>query len=157
MAANQKIVIPDLGDFDQVEVIEVLVSKGDSIEKDDSLVVLETDKASMEVPAEFSGTIESLDISVGDKVSAGDVIGSISTADNGESNKAEQKQSNNQESPAPAQSAAQKAPQTNNAPEDAVDLVVIGAGPAGYSAAFRAADLGLSVTLVERYATLGGV
>lgn len=155
MAANQKIVIPDLGDFDQVEVIEVLVSKGDPIKKDDSLVVLETDKASMEVPAEFSGTIESLDISVGDKVSAGDVIGSINTADDDSNNNA--KQSNVKE-PQTANAPQEKAkPAGNSAPEDSVDLVVIGAGPAGYSAAFRAADLGLSVTLVERYATLGGV
>lgn len=150
MAETQKIIIPDLGDFDQVEVIEVLVSSGDQVKKDDSLIVLETDKASMEVPAEYDGTITSLEINVGDKVSAGDAIGSIETAGNASSSSAQPKQQ-------AAEPATNNKQTDNNAGQEGVDLVVIGAGPAGYSAAFRAADLGLSVTIIERYSTLGGV
>ncbi len=148
------IVVPDLGDFKDVDVIEVLVKVGDSVKKDDSLAVLETDKASMEIPAEFDGVITAFNIKVGSKVSTGDVIGEINDG--------------SAASPAPAAAPAAEAPKaaaptpapaptSASAPDGAVDVVVLGAGPGGYSAAFRAADLGLKVTLVERYPTLGGV
>lgn len=151
--ATQSIIIPDIGDFDAVEVIEVLVKVGDTIAPEQSLIVLESDKASMEVPATSAGTITTLTVKVGDKVSAGDSIGTLETTGASvapSASKAEEKAS------APAEQKVAPAT-TNNAPEGAVDLVVLGAGPGGYSAAFRAADLGLSVTLIERYNTLGGV
>ncbi len=146
------IVIPDLGDFKDVDVIEVLVKVGDSVKKNDSLAVLETDKASMEVPAEFDGVISELTIKVGSKVSTGDVIGQIDDGSAGAAPAAQPAAAAAPAAPTPAPAVA-----AGNAPAGAVDLVVLGAGPGGYSAAFRAADLGLNVTLVERYPTLGGV
>ena len=164
--ATQPIIVPDLGDFANVDVIEVLVKAGDSVKKEDSLITLETDKASMDVPAPADGVIATLTVKVGDKVSAGDTIGTLDSA-GGASAAAAATAAPAAAKPAPA-AAAQPAPAAQPAaaaapipggpaPEGAVDMLVIGAGPAGYSAAFRAADLGLKVTLIERYQTLGGV
>ncbi|MDO4642288.1 MAG: dihydrolipoyl dehydrogenase [Cardiobacteriaceae bacterium] len=154
--ATQSIIVPDLGDFSSVDVIEVLVKVGDSVKKEDSLITLETDKASMEVPAPADGVIATLTVKVGDKVSAGDSIGtleseggsatSVSTA-----SPVTDDQTVENKQPTPVNTIA------SSAPEGAVDMLVIGAGPAGYSAAFRAADLGMKVTLIERHNTLGGV
>ena len=145
--ATQPIVVPDLGDFSNVDIIEVLVKAGDSVKKEDSLITLETDKASMDVPAPADGVIATLTVKVGDKVSAGDTIGTLDIG--GAAAPAADK---------PAAAAAAAAPAAAvGGPAGAVDILVIGAGPAGYSAAFRAADLGLKVTLIERYQTLGGV
>lgn len=149
---KQALVVPDIGDFDKVEVIEVSVKVGDSIQKDDTLITLESDKASMEVPSDFAGTLLSLNVKVGDKVGQGDVIGEVETAESVAPASAAQ----SEPAQAPASTPAPAATATP-APEGAVDLVVLGAGPGGYSAAFRAADLGLNVTLIERYGTLGGV
>ena len=164
--ATQPIIVPDLGDFANVDVIEVLVKTGDSVKKEDSLITLETDKASMDVPAPADGVIATLTVKVGDKVSAGDTIGTLDSA-GGASAAATATAAPAAEKPAAAPAAtqpaaaAQPAPAApipgGPAPEGAVDMLVIGAGPAGYSAAFRAADLGLKVTLIERYQTLGGV
>ncbi|MDJ0793275.1 MAG: dihydrolipoyl dehydrogenase [Woeseiaceae bacterium] len=143
--------VPDLGDFADVEVIEILVAPGDVVAVEDPLITLETDKASMDVPAEQAGTIASVDVKVGDRVSQGDVIVSIepSAADVPvESVESTQKMS------APEIVAATNV--TGEATHKA-QLVVIGAGPGGYTAAFRAADLGLDVVLIERYPVLGGV
>ena len=164
--ATQPIIVPDLGDFANVDVIEVLVKAGDSVKKEDSLITLETDKASMDVPAPADGVIATLTVKVGDKVSAGDTIGTLDST-GGASAAATATAAPAAAKPAPA-AAAQPAPAAQpaaaaapipggTAPEGAVDMLVIGAGPAGYSAAFRAADLGLKVTLIERYQTLGGV
>lgn len=139
---KQAITIPDIGDFEQVDVIEVLVKVGDKVNIDDSLIVLESDKASMEVPATIAGEIVELSVKVGDKVKSGDTIGQI------QSDASSKEEKKTETAPAPVAS---------KAPEDAYDLVVLGAGPGGYSAAFRAADLGLKVALIERYNTLGGV
>lgn len=152
---KQALVIPDIGDFDKVDVIEVSVKVGDTIRKDDTLLTLESDKASMEVPSEFGGTLLSLNVKVGDKVGRGDVIGEIELTDAAPAAQAAAPQPAAQEKAPVAQAAAPAL--VGNAPEGAVDLVVLGAGPGGYSAAFRAADLGLNVTLIERYSTLGGV
>ena len=149
MAVHLK--VPDLGDFADVEVIEILVAPGDVVAVEDPLITLETDKASMDVPAEQAGTIASVDVKVGDRVSQGDVIVSIepSAADVPvESVESTQKMS------APEIVAATNV--TGEATHKA-QLVVIGAGPGGYTAAFRAADLGLDVVLIERYPVLGGV
>lgn len=146
--ATQAIIVPDLGDFSEVDVIEVLVKPGDSVKAEDGIITLETDKASMEVPAPAAGKIVSLSVKIGDKVSAGSQIATLETAT---------------QNPIPTAASEPEKPKThqtqisNKLPEDAVDMLVIGAGPAGYSAAFRAADLGMKVTLIERYATLGGV
>ena len=146
MAKTQAITLPDIGDFDAVEVIEVLVKVGDDVSIEDSLIVLESDKASIEVPATTAGKIVALTVKVGDKVKSGDRIGSMETPE---------ETSDDEKKPAP--SAATAASGTKSPAGEAAELVVLGAGPGGYSAAFRAADLGLKVTLIERYPTLGGV
>lgn len=158
---KQLILVPDIGDYDDVPVIEVLVKVGDRIEKEQPLLVLESDKATMEVPADAAGTITSIAVKVDDKVKKGTVIAEIEV----EAGAASQPT-------APAAATAQaSAPQAPTAPiavsnaasafqgnvDHECDLLVLGAGPGGYSAAFRAADLGLNVILVERYPTLGGV
>ena len=128
------LIIPQLGDFDEVEVIEIHIKEGDCIEKNDPLITLETEKAAMDVPAEFSGIITSLNIQLGDKISEGDLIGEIAN----EKQESETKQVDEQK-------------------DNEYDLIVIGAGPGGYTAAFRAADLGLKVALVDKNSDLGGV
>lgn len=150
MARLDPIIIPDIGD-DSVEVIEIMVKPGDTVNVDDSLLTLESDKASTEVPAISAGKIATLTVNIGDKVNSGDTIGTLEVAGEAAS-PAPEKPAATEPKPAPA---AKPAPA--NAPDGAIDLVVLGSGPGGYSAAFRAADLGLKVTLIERYNTLGGV
>jgi len=171
MSKTIDIKIPDIGDFDDVPVIEVLVGVGDEVEKDQSLITLESEKATMEIPSPQSGTIKSLDVNEGDNVAKGAVIGTMEVSeDSGQSDKTEKqpdKQKQQSETPKTADKAAEKPveKQTGQDSQETVsqdhnydtDLVVIGAGPGGYTAAFRAADLGLKVTLVERYDSLGGV
>jgi dihydrolipoamide dehydrogenase len=158
---KQLILVPDIGDYDDVPVIEVLVKIGDRIEKEQPLLVLESDKATMEVPADAAGIITSIAVKVGDKVKKGTAIAEIEV-EVGAALKPT----------APiAASVSVAVPQAPAAPiavsnavsafqgkvDHECDLLVLGAGPGGYSAAFRAADLGLNVILVERYPTLGGV
>ncbi len=155
--------VPDIGDFDEVSVIELLVNVGDTVAVDQSLITVESDKASMEIPSSHAGVVKALNVKLGDKVSKGVVIMQVEGAQ--------------VEAPAavtaPAAATAPSAPSSSpaapqaaraapavavNAPSDAdCDVLVLGGGPGGYSAAFRAADLGLKVILVERYATIGGV
>ncbi len=152
--------IPDIGNFDSVDVIEVLVKPGDTVAVDDTLLTLESDKASMDVPAEKAGTITEVLVSVGDSVSEGMVIAKLEVAEDSSETKAETKAETKTE---PAQATHQAATaQADDVVMSTIlnpdcDLVVIGGGPGGYSAAFRAADLGLKVILVERYPTIGGV
>ena len=152
------IVIPDLGDFDDVDVIDVLVKPGDAVEKEQSLVTLETDKATMDIPSPAAGVIATVTVAVGDKVSSGSVIGTMDAAADDAAATV---------TPPPV-GAAPPAPERPAPPASApatpvpagefdCDVLVLGSGPGGYSAAFRAADLGLSVVLVERYPRLGGV
>jgi dihydrolipoamide dehydrogenase len=150
MSQIVEVVVPDIGEFKDVEVIEVLVKAGDTVTKEQSLITVESDKASMEIPSSHAGVVQGLRVKLGDKVSQG---AAILTLDAGAAAAAP--------SPAPAQAAAAMA-----APAAArfaggadmeCDVLVLGAGPGGYSAAFRAADLGKKVVLVERYSTLGGV
>ncbi len=178
MSKTKDIKIPDIGDFDNVPVIEVLVAAGDRIDKDQSLVTLESDKATMEIPSPHSGVIKSIDIKEGDNVSIGQVIGSMEVEEADQSEKTDETDdqppskaeasSNTSESTAADSNAetattlpteAPTAEARVQAPEGDFDteLLVLGAGPGGYTAAFRAADLGMDVTLVERYETLGGV
>ncbi|HZV56019.1 MAG TPA: dihydrolipoyl dehydrogenase [Rhodocyclaceae bacterium] len=135
--------VPDIGDFKDVPVIEIHVKPGDTVEAEASLVTLESDKATLDVPAPTAGTVKELKVKIGDKVSEGSVILVMDSA------------------AAAAAATSKAAPATVPAAATSSDfdceMLVLGAGPGGYSAAFRAADLGMKTVLVERYATLGGV
>jgi dihydrolipoamide dehydrogenase len=155
--------VPDIGDFKDVPVITVLVEEGDTVEEETPLVELESDKATMEVPSPAAGKITGLKVKVGDKVSEGDVIMTIDAA--GAEEKTPPKE---QETDTPPEKAEKPAEKKTDAPREApkhtgekgdihAGLVVLGSGPGGYTAAFRAADLGLDVVLIERYPSLGGV
>jgi len=136
-----EVCVPDIGDFNNVPVIEVLVKPGQKIEKDDSLVTLESEKSTMEIPSSHAGTVKSVRLKAGDKVSRGSEILTLEV-----------------EEAAPAEaSAPTAAPEPSATNEIRADVVVLGAGPGGYTAAFRAADLGKKVVLIERYPSLGGV
>jgi dihydrolipoamide dehydrogenase len=149
--------VPDIGDFSDVEIIEVHVSAGDSVKAEDPLITLESDKASMEVPSPREGTVEKVLVSVGDRVSEGSPVVTLSGAISGASD-AGTGEGPPQEKPGGSQRAATPtAAEFGGDADESAELVVIGAGPGGYTAAFRAADLGLDVVLVERYPTLGGV
>jgi dihydrolipoamide dehydrogenase len=165
--ATLEIKVPDIGDFKDVPVIELLVKPGDKVAKEQSLVVLESDKATMEVPSTHGGTVASVLVKVGDRVSQGTAIVTLESEGAAAAAPAA--------APAPAASAPAPAPATAPAATPAAlrealtstlasldadlhaEVLVLGAGPGGYTAAFRAADLGRKVVLVERYATLGGV
>jgi dihydrolipoamide dehydrogenase len=147
--------VPDIGDFTDIPVIEVLVKVGDTIQAEDALVMLESDKATMDVPAPLAGTVAELKVSVGDKVSEGSLILTLQT---GVKDAAPVAPSAHAAAPAAAPVAA-PAPAGSYAGtvDMECEMLVLGAGPGGYSAAFRSADLGMKTALVERYATLGGV
>jgi dihydrolipoamide dehydrogenase len=149
MASNE-VKVPDIGDFKNVEVIEVLVKPGDKVAKEQSLVTLESDKATMEIPSPAAGVVKELRIKVGDKVSQGSAILVLEGAEAAAASPKESPKPSPAPTPSPTPAAAAKG-------DYDCDVVVIGAGPGGYSAAFRAADLGLKTVLVERYPTLGGV
>ncbi|NCC28000.1 MAG: dihydrolipoyl dehydrogenase [Gammaproteobacteria bacterium] len=136
--------VPDIGDFKDVEVIEVLVSPGDSVIEEVSLITLESDKASMEIPAPRAGIVRSVEVAVGDRISEGTLIMTL-----------EVKETHAGGSDAGKTSASTAGAATSQ--DIVTEVVVLGAGPGGYTAAFRAADLGKKVILIERYDTLGGV
>ncbi|HEY3326825.1 MAG TPA: dihydrolipoyl dehydrogenase [Novimethylophilus sp.] len=144
--------VPDIGNFDSVDVIEVLVKAGDGIAKDDSLITLESDKASMDIPSPQAGTVKEVKVKVGDKVAKGSLILMLETA--AATVLASKPAAATENKPAPA--LAPTAAPAGNADLHA-EVLVLGAGPGGYTAAFRAADLGKKVVLVERYPNLGGV
>jgi dihydrolipoamide dehydrogenase len=167
--ASIELKVPDIGDFKEVDIAEVLIKPGDSIAVEQSLITIETDKASMEIPSSHAGVVTELKVKVGDKVSKGSVIG---LAEVGEAApKAAPQPAASAPAPAKAAAATPPATPTPAAPAAApsavpayagtsditCDTVVLGAGPGGYSAAFRSADLGMNTVLVERYETLGGV
>ncbi|NHL70915.1 dihydrolipoyl dehydrogenase [Burkholderia ambifaria] len=148
--------VPDIGDFNGVDVIEVNVKPGDVIEKEQTLITLESDKASMEVPSDVAGTVKEVKVKAGEKVSQGTVIAIVEAA----ANDAAPAKAPEAAKPAPAAAAPAAAPQAGSysgAADIECDMLVLGAGPGGYSAAFRSADLGMKTVLVERYSTLGGV
>ena len=156
--AVMDIKVPDIGDFKDVAVIEVLVAAGDSVRAEQSLVTVESDKASMEIPSSHAGVVKSLLVKLGDKISEGSVLLTleVAAAPAAEAKKPEEKPAPAPASQAPAAPAPVAASFAGSVSSEC-DVLVLGGGPGGYSAAFRAADLGLSVILVERYATLGGV
>jgi dihydrolipoamide dehydrogenase len=161
MSELQEIKVPDIGDFKQVDVIEILVAVGDEVAVEDALITLESDKAAMEVPAPRAGTVRELKIKVGDKVSEGTVILLLEAAVQGAAETQQQPQQESAHKPA-ATPAATPAPAGQTVPYSGktdvqAEVVVLGSGPGGYSAAFRAADLGKKTVLIERYPTLGGV
>ncbi|MBB5019530.1 dihydrolipoamide dehydrogenase [Chitinivorax tropicus] len=144
--------VPDIGGFSDVAVIEVAVKVGDTIQLDDALITLETDKATMDVPATGTGTVKAVHVAVGDKVSEGSLILTLETTS------ASQSAAAPAAAPTPASSSTAPQPASHTGAADlSCDVLVLGAGPGGYSAAFRSADLGQKTILVERYATLGGV
>ncbi|VWB15548.1 dihydrolipoyl dehydrogenase [Burkholderia lata] len=153
--------VPDIGDFSGVDVIEVNVKPGDVIEKEQTLITLESDKASMEVPSDVAGTVKEIKVKAGEKVSQGTVIAIVEAAAGAAAPaKAAEPAKPAAAAPAPAAAAPVPAPQAGSyagAADIECDMLVLGAGPGGYSAAFRAADLGMKTVLVERYSTLGGV
>ena len=155
--------VPDIGDFKDVAIIELLVKPGDTVKPEQSLITVESDKASMEIPSSQAGVVKELKVALGDKVNEGTTILTLEVE--GAAAAVAASAPAPAASPAPAPAAA-PAPTPAPAPQAAqhagaadleCDMLVLGAGPGGYSAAFRAADLGMKVVLVERYATLGGV
>ena len=159
--ATIDIKVPDIGDFAEVTVIELMVKAGDTIRAEQSLITVESDKASMEIPSSHAGVVKELKVKLGDKVKEGSLVLTLEAAADAAAPAPESK-------PAAAPSPAAVTPQAVTSPAPAAasyagtvdqecDLLVLGAGPGGYSAAFRAADLGLKVIVVERYASLGGV
>ena len=153
--------VPAIGDFKNIPIIEVLVKPGDTVKPEDSLVTLESDKATLDVPAPVSGVVRELKAKVGDKVSEGSLILMLETADAATAPAASAPTPAAVATPAtpatPAPAAAAPSASANIKADIQTDVLVLGAGPGGYTAAFRAADLGKKVVLVERYATLGGV
>lgn len=156
MSNSIEIKVPDLGGATDVEVIEVLVSIGDSINVEDSLITVESDKASMDIPAPASGVVTDIKVALGDTINEGDLIVSVDA------------QTSQETQPSTASTASTNIDSKEHAPtpiaavvsgdsDSHAPLVVIGSGPGGYTAAFRAADMGLDVTLIEKYDTLGGV
>jgi dihydrolipoamide dehydrogenase len=160
MSATLEVQVPDIGDFEAVDVIEILVKPGDRVEKESSLITLESDKATMEIPSPAAGVVNRLIVKIGDKVSQGSPILVLDAAE--------------ARVPAPAAPPAAKAPPAAPATapiaaaagatavpaaaaDTACEVLVLGSGPGGYTAAFRSADLGKKTVLVERYPTLGGV
>ena len=180
MTNTVEVKVPDIGDFDKIPVIEILVAVGDTVAKDQGLVTLESDKATMEVPSSVAGVVKELKVTLGDGVSEGSVIAIVETessasllpsgegarrADEGSADVSEHQASvaglrETESLPAAAQRPLPGAEVKNDAGRKAdieCRMLVLGAGPGGYTAAFRSADLGLDTVLVERYAALGGV
>ena len=169
MANTIEVKVPDIGGYDDVPVIEVLVAVGDTVAKDQGLVTLESDKATMEVPSSVAGVVKELKVKVGDKVAEGSVVAVLEAeaadaapaaeGDAPASRKRKRHLRPHRRPPAPAiapkrqcRDAPQAAAASGRKADIECQLVVLGAGPGGYTAAFRAADLGLDTVLVERYA-----
>ncbi|MEM7705258.1 MAG: dihydrolipoyl dehydrogenase [Pseudomonadota bacterium] len=169
MSKSVTVKVPDIGDFADVPVVEVLVAAGDEVEQEQSLISLESDKATMEIPAPQAGTVSEVLVQVGDSVSEGTpIIELMASAEAGATDKAAPASPASAAPPAPtpAQKPTQAPPQpvgqaSGGLPDEGADIraqvVVLGSGPGGYTAAFRAADLGLETVLIERYPALGGV
>jgi len=179
--------VPNIGDFKDVEVIEVMIKAGDTVKVDQSLVTVESDKASMEIPSSHAGVVQEVKVKVGDKINEGSLLLTLAEAAGGATPPATGAATTAAAQSAPAQAAAPAAGGQGpaNTPSDSyapahptpaaapaaipnaasydgpvdieAEMLVLGAGPGGYSAAFRSADLGMNTVLVERYATLGGV
>jgi dihydrolipoamide dehydrogenase len=153
-----EVAVPDIGDFSDVPIIEILVSVGDEVAPEDPLVTLESDKATMDVPAPFAGVVTKLAVSIGDKVSEGSVLLTLDGAAAADTAVSASENGASTEAPTSVAVASEPPPPPSGPDGDRdFQVVVLGSGPGGYTAAFRAADLGLRVALVERYEKLGGV
>jgi dihydrolipoamide dehydrogenase len=152
-----ELLCPDLGEFKNVPVIDVLVKPGDDIEVDTPLITLETDKATMDVPSTAAGKLAELLVTKGDRISKGTPLARIETAAQTDAGAAAKPAASQTPAAPAAPASAPSAPNSEPEATRSTQLLVLGAGPGGYTAAFRAADLGLKVTLVERWDTLGGV
>ncbi len=166
MSQMIEISIPDIGDFSEVEVIEVLVAVGDTIETEDSMISVESDKAAMEIPAPQGGVVKAMHVAIGDKVTEGSLVLSLEIKEGTTSAAPATKVESTPAAPTPESKSVPIPIPENKALEAAsysgdvdreVEVVVLGAGPGGYTAAFRAADLGKKVILIERYQSIGGV
>lgn len=160
MNPTVEVKVPDIGDFKNILVIEVLVKPGDTVSAEDSLVTLESDKATMDIPAPSAGVVKTISLKPGDKVSMGTLILTLEAP--GAAAPAAQPASPapaaaKPATPAPAAPGPAAAPKSDIKADIHAEVVVLGAGPGGYTAAFRAADLGKKVVLIERYPSLGGV
>ncbi|WP_298214650.1 FAD-dependent oxidoreductase, partial [Acidovorax sp.] len=152
--------VPDIGDFAEVAIIELLVKPGDTIKAEQSLITVESDKASMEIPSSHAGVVKELKVKLGDKIAEGAVVLTLEVQGAAAATPVAAEYA-----PKPAPAPVQQAQAAINPVASSFagtadlecDVLVLGGGPGGYSAAFRAADLGLKVVIVERYATLGGV
>ncbi len=151
------ILIPDLGADKDVDLIEVMVEVGDSVEEEDGLITLETEKASMDVPTTHSGIVKEILVKVGDKMNSGDLIARVEVEEEGASEAPAAPLTETKTETSTAKPQATEVSVSSDASEIKGEVLVIGAGPGGYSAAFRCADLGLKTVLVERHPTLGGV
>lgn len=140
-----EVTLPDIGDFEQVDIIEILVSPGDRVDAEDSIITLESDKATMDIPSPYSGTIKQVLVKAGEKISMGGTILKLELEPGAKAD----------ERPAPTKAPVSQV--VKGAADKQAEVLVLGAGPGGYTAAFRAADLGKRVILVERYDALGGV
>jgi dihydrolipoamide dehydrogenase len=155
-----EIKVPNIGDFDGVEVIELLVSVGDTIAEEDSLISVESDKATMEIPAPQAGVVKELLVAVGDTVSEGSAILMLEVDETTTSAEMPAPQTPAASQPAKESAPVAPAPVAKSYEGDvdvSAQVVVLGSGPGGYTAAFRAADLGLNVIMIERYENIGGV
>ena len=157
--AQTEVKVPDIGDFEDVAVIEVLVKPGDTVKLEQSLVTVESDKASMEIPSTHAGVVKDVRVKVGDKVREGSVLLVLEAAEAAAASPSPQPSPREGEgekraaAPAPAPTGGSY----GGGVDQDCEMLVLGGGPGGYSAAFRAADLGMKTVIVERYATLGGV
>ncbi|MEJ2691845.1 MAG: dihydrolipoyl dehydrogenase [Candidatus Thiodiazotropha sp.] len=140
-----EVTLPDIGDFEEVDIIEILVAAGDRVELEESIITLESDKATMDIPSPHAGVVKEMLVKAGDKISKGGPVMKLELAPGDTSGER------------PAATAAPVSDAVKGAADRQTDLVVLGAGPGGYTAAFRAADLGKRVILIERYSALGGV
>jgi len=165
MANTFQITVPDIGNFDSVEVIDVIVKIGDTIKKEDSLITVESDKASMDIPSTHEGKVTAINLKVGDKIKQGSNILVIELSESSDKpQKAENKIETKTEAKAEVKKEVPPQASTETITKKSsltstheTEVVVLGSGPGGYTAAFRAADLGKKVVLIERYSTLGGV
>ena len=152
-----EVLVPDIGNFESVDVIEVLVKVGDVIAFDDSLITVESDKASMDIPSSQAGTVKELKVKVGDKVAKGTLLLLVETTATTEAAPKKEAPVATAETKAVAPAVETPVAANLGSADIHAEVVVLGSGPGGYTAAFRAADLGKKVVLIERYSTLGGV
>jgi dihydrolipoamide dehydrogenase len=167
MSKTIEVKIPDIGDFPEVAVIEVMVKPGDVVKAEDPVITLESDKATMDVPSPAAGTVKDVKIKVGDKVAEGTLVLTLETSEEKPATAPAKAEAPVAVVPAPVPTVAPIAaaprpalaagPAYSGKADLECEMLVLGSGPGGYSAAFRAADLGMKTMLVERYATLGGV